>query len=140
MKKQKITNEKFDEVKTLIDEGISDKMIAKKVGIKEAEVIAIEKSQSFNEFLESKSEKVATAQVGYYRSLIAQKYEENSSLRDRRDMLADQVKYLTKSIKFLELRKKELETGIEQMEKEIFSGIDALEFMYKKELQDTIVD
>ncbi len=76
---------------------------------------------------ERKATKVSPAQAGYYRAIIATKIEENKRVKETRDWLYEQVKFLRKSIAFLEARKRQLEEGIKMLERNIGLGIDIME-------------
>ncbi len=75
----------------------------------------------------NKEEPILPAQAGYYKALVAKKYEENTGLKEQRGWLLEQVYFLRKAVKFLETRKKELEDGIYGLEKNITIGISIME-------------
>lgn len=70
---------------------------------------------------------VGPAKAGYYKALVAQKVEENSTLKEQRGWLLEQVSFLRKTVAFLEARRRELENGISQLEKQVHIGISIME-------------
>jgi len=75
----------------------------------------------------TQSEKILPAQSDYYKGLVAKKIEENSNLKEQRGWLLEQISYLKKVVGFLENRKRELEGGVLQMEKQLIGGVSAIE-------------
>jgi hypothetical protein len=71
--------------------------------------------------------------VDHYKGLIAAKAEENGNLKEMRGFLLEQVSVLKKTVRFLEIRKAELDTAIKSMEHTIVGGINVLEQLEKNE-------
>lgn len=73
------------------------------------------------------AEIVSPASSGYYKAIISRKQETNENLKGIQNYLLEQVRFLRKSVAFLEMRKRELEDGISGLEKNLHIGIQALE-------------
>ena len=67
----------------------------------------------------------------YYENLVKKKLKENSNLKEVQNLLSSNIKFLRKSITFLEYRKLQLESNIEKLKKEIFIGIDIVQKLKK---------
>lgn len=74
----------------------------------------------------------------YYKNLVTQKLEENATLLEHRNVLADTVKSLWKQVRFLEKRRKDLETYVASLEKDLLDGGDVLDSL--DSVWDSMVD
>lgn len=139
-----VTSEIFDEVKGLQEDNNNTTDISSGLRIELEVVNLIFTSKDHSEFLRKanldRAERILPATLGYYRGLVAQKGEENSSLKEQRGWLLEQVYFLRKAVKFLEVRKQELETAVRDMEKNINIGITALEQLYENDTFTQISD
>lgn len=70
---------------------------------------------------------MAPVRLGHFKVLITSKRAENESLRETRDVLADNVKSLWKMIGLLQSRKDQLEKWVIEMEKYLHKGSDIID-------------
>ncbi len=141
----------FAEIKAAQEDGVSSQDVADQMEITLEQANAVFGVASFKGFVANNGteqqkaniEKVGPAQVGYYKGLVAKKAYENDNLKENRAWLMEQVSYLRKTVSFLEVRKKELEKGIESMEKTIYQGLESVEQLEENEnftkVSDTII-
>ena len=118
-----LTKEDIKEILYLRDQEMNSQDIAKKVDktlvIVNKAIVANSDKKSNTEIIE----KAAPMQVGYLRKIISDKKEQNDSLRETRDSLAEQIGALWGMIHLLEQRKKSLENHIATMEDYIQKGV-----------------
>lgn len=67
-------------------------------------------------------EKMIPMKKGYFQSILTKKYNQNDILNNTQSSLSNNIKSLWDIIKFLELRKQELEKQIDFMERYILKG------------------
>lgn len=130
----------FTEIKASQEDGISSIEVAAEFEMPIEQVNAVYSVASYKGYVANNGtdkqkrevEIVTPAQASYFTGLVSKKLEENENLKEQRAWLMEQVSYLRRSVSFLENRKSELERGINLLEKNILSGIDAM-----KQLEDT---
>ncbi len=122
----------YEEVVAHKEEGWTSKQTADEMSLDVSDVNEVYGSASYLQY-SGKPAIVHPGSSGYFKGLIARKSEENSNLKETRAWLLEQVYFLRRAISFLEARKKELETGVSMLEKNIFIGIEAMERLEKNE-------
>lgn len=133
----------YDEIKAASLEGEETSAgIAKDMDIPLETVNNVLSSNSFSSYKEKYGstkkkqhnlEKVAAPSASYFSSLVAKKHEENSNLKETRSWLMEQVHFLRKTIGFLEVRKRQLEDGIADLEKAIMNGVGTMVILEENE-------
>lgn len=127
----------YAEIKAAQSDGINSEDIAEETGISHESAIEIFTSLNWNEYAGIESDpqvfnKVDRLEKGHFRGLIAKKQEENDSLRETRDQLAETVKSLWGMINLLEKRKKQLENDVSFMHSYIKEGASFIERRIEK--------
>ena len=126
---EKIDEIVYEEIKAAKSDGLTSKDCADEMDLELSEVNKIYASTSYQEYSgkKSKTSIVDATKADYYRSLLARKEEDKDNLQGTKGYLLEQVSFLRKSVAFLELRKRELEDGIKNLEKQVRVGIDAMQ-------------
>lgn len=118
----------FDKIKDAKKDGLTSKECADEMSLDLKEVNIVYTALGWNSYSgENKAELVTTAQAGYYKSLIAKNEKESGDLKENRSWLIEQVSFLRKSVAFLETRKRDLEDGIKELEKQVYQGVGIME-------------
>lgn len=125
-KKTVLNKETFIKVKDFHMEGGSASEISKDIDLPVSVVQKIIITKDWDTYVDKNLKSVApeenyrmvtSAASGYFNGLIAEKYEQNTSLGETQTVLANNVKQLWAVTRLLEQRKSDLEHGIAQMEK-----------------------
>ena len=120
----------YNEIVEAKNDGLNSKDTAEEMELNLEDVNKVYASIDWKDFSGEKTkntEIITPARAGYYKSLVAKKQEENSNLKENRGWLLEQVSFLRKSVAFLETRKRDLEDGIKNLEKQIRAGIGIME-------------
>ncbi len=133
---KEINKNQFIEIKEFQEDGGTSNKIASKFKITLLHTAKVMRAETYDEYLlllkgkkidQDKLNKIAPVAKGYFRGLVAKKYEENEILTETRDGLSENVKALWKMIKLLESRKKYLEGQIYFMEDYMKKGTNFIE-------------